>query len=53
MEYQIIINLLDNTHNEEPKFLTRKWFEINNESGGTYNISSQTKFETSVVRPNL
>ena len=53
MEYQIIINLLDNTHNEEPKFWTRKWFEINNESGGTYNTSSQTKFKTSVVRPNL
>ena len=53
MEYQIIINLLDNTHNEESKFWSKKWVEINNESGGTYNTSSQTKFKTSMVRPNF
>ena len=32
MEYQKIINLLENTQNERSKFRTRKWVEINDES---------------------
>ena len=31
MEYQKIINLLDNTQNEPSKFRTRKWVDINDE----------------------
>ena len=31
MEYQKIINLLDNTPNEPTKFSTRNWVEINDE----------------------
>ena len=31
MEYQTIINLLDNTANQPSKFRTRNWDEINNE----------------------
>ena len=29
MEYQKIINLLDNTPNQPPKFKTKNWAEIN------------------------
>ena len=32
MEYQKIINLLDNTTNQLSKFRTRNWVEINEES---------------------
>ena len=32
MEYQKIINLLDNTTNQPPKSRTRNWAEINDES---------------------
>ena len=32
MEYQKIINLLDNTANQLSKFRTRNWVEINEES---------------------
>ena len=34
MEYQKIINLLDETKNRLPKFRTRNWVEINYESKG-------------------
>ena len=32
MEYQKIINLLDDTKNEPSKFKTRNWVDINHES---------------------
>ena len=31
MEYQKIINLLDNTPNQPSKFRTKNWVEVNNE----------------------
>ena len=36
MEYQKIINLLDNTTNQPSKFRTRNWVEINDKSKGKY-----------------
>ena len=48
MEDQRIINLLDNTQNKPSKFITRNCVEINDESRGTYNISNQFKFNTSI-----
>ena len=46
MEYQQIINLLDNTSNQPSKFRTKNWVEINDDSQGTYNTNSQIKFKT-------
>ena len=43
MEYQKLINLLDNAPNQPSKFRTKIWTEVNYESLGTYNASSQTK----------
>ena len=40
MEYQKIMNLLDNTTNQPSKFRTRNWIEINDESRGKYENSS-------------
>ena len=37
MEYQKIINLLDDTTNRPSKFRARNWGEINDESQGDYN----------------
>ena len=37
MEYQKIINLLDNTPDQSTKFSTKNWVEINDDSRGTYN----------------
>ena len=35
MEYQKLINLLDDTANQPSKFWTRNWGKINDESRGT------------------
>ena len=53
MEYQKIINLLDNTSNQPSKFRTKNWVEINDESRGTYNVNSQTKFKTTKLKSSL
>ena len=43
MEYQKIINLLDNKPNQPTKFWKNSWVEINDESCGMYNtIKSKT-----------
>ena len=36
MEYQKVINLLDNIPNQLTKFKTKNWVEINDESHGVY-----------------
>ena len=53
MEYQKIINLLDNIPNQPPKFKTKNWVEINDESSGVYNTGSQIKFKTLMLRSSL
>ena len=45
MEYQKIINLLDDTTNRPSKFRTRNWVEINYESRGTYKGINQIYFK--------
>ena len=52
MEYQKIVNLLENTSNQPSKFRTRNWVEINDESRGTYTGNS-IKFKTTMLRSNL
>ena len=37
MEYQKIINLLDNTPDQLSKFRTKYWVEISDDSRETYN----------------
>ena len=41
---------MDNTPNQQSKFITKNWFEINDDSGGTYNTNSQIKFKTSMLK---
>ena len=53
MEYQKIINLSENTPNQLSKFRTKNWVNINDESRGTYNVNSQIKFKTSMLRSSL
>ena len=53
MEYQKIINLLDNTSNQPSKFRTKIWVEINDESRGTCNTNSQIKFKTTMLKSSL
>ena len=53
MEYQKIINLLDNTSNEPSKFKTKNWVQMNDKSRGTNNINSQIKFKTTMLKSSL
>ena len=48
MEYQKIINLLDNTPSQPSKFRTKSWVKVNDESRGTYNVNTQIKFNDKV-----
>ena len=50
MEYQKIINFLDNTPNQPSKFGRKALVEISDGASGTYNINSQIKFETSMLK---
>ena len=53
MEYQKIANLLDDASNQRFKFKTKNWVEINDESRGTYNVNSQGKFKTTMLKSSL
>ena len=54
MEYQKISNLIDdNTLNQPSKFRTRNWIEINEHSTGAYNVNSQIKFKTTMLKSSL
>ena len=53
MEYQKIINLLDNTPNQSCKFKTKTWVKINDESRGACNEGNQIRLKTSMLRSGL
>ena len=46
-------NLLDDASNQPSKFRTKSWVEINDESRGTYNVHSQIKFKTTMLKSSL
>ena len=53
MEYQKIANLIVNTSNQPSMFGTKNWVEINDELRGTYNVNSQIKFKTTMLKSSL
>ena len=53
MEYQKIANLIDGTSNQPSKFRTNNWVEINDESRRAYNVNSQIKFKTTMLKSSL
>ena len=54
MEIQKIINLLNDSNNEESKFTTKKWYVIDSQTAkGKYNQISSIKFETESIESSL
>ena len=53
MEYQKIENLMEDTSNQPSKFRAKSWVEINDESRGKYNVNSQIKFKTTMLKSSL
>ena len=36
-----------------PRFTTKKWIEVHDQSGGAYNTNKQIRFKTSMLRSDL
>ena len=53
MEFQKMINLLENTPSQPTKFRTKNLVKINDYARGTYNTNSQIKFKTSMLKSIL
>ena len=56
MECQKIINLLDTTSDNIPRFNTKKWIEVYDQSGNAedrYKPSKQIRFKTSTLQSDL
>ena len=45
--------MLDDASNQPSKFKTKNWVEVNDESRGTYNVNSQIKFKTTLLKSSL
>ena len=53
MEYEKIANLLDDASNKTSKFKTKNWVEVNDDSREIYNVGSQIKFKTAMLKSSL
>ena len=55
MEFQRIVNLLDTTldDNDLPRFDTKKWIEVYDQSEGNYNVNKEIRIKTSMLRSDL
>ena len=56
MEYQKLTNLLDATSDNIPRFITKQWVEVHDQSGNVedrYKPGKQTRFKTSIQRSDL
>ena len=53
MEYQKIVNLLNDESNKPSKFKTKNWVEINDDLKGVYSPNKQFRFKTSMLRSSL
>ena len=56
MEYQKITILLDTTIDEIPRFITKKWLKVHDQSGSAsdrYKPNKQISFKTSMLRLDL
>ena len=55
MEFQKIVNLLDTTSNDKdlPRFVTRKWIEVYDESEKNYSANKKIRIKTPTLRSDL
>ena len=53
MEFQKIINLLDNTPNRLSKFRTQNWIKINDQSRGAYNTNKGITLKITMLNSSL
>ena len=56
MKTKKITNMLNTTFDNVPRFITKKWIEVHDQSGSAedrYKPSKQIRFKTSMLRSDL
>ena len=55
MEFQKIVNFLDITSDDKnfPKFVTKKWIEVYDQSEKNYSPNKEIRIKTSMLRSDL
>ena len=55
MEFQKISNFLDITSDDKnlPRFVSKKWIKVYDQSGGNYNVNKEIRTKTSMLRSDL
>ena len=55
MEFQKIANFLDTTSDDKdlPRFVTKKWIEVYDQSEGNCNVNKEIRIKTSMLRSDL
>ena len=55
MEFQKIVNLLDATSDDKvlPRFVTKKWIKVHDQSGGKYNVNKEIRIKTPMLRSDI
>ena len=55
MEFQKFVNFLDITSDNKdlPRYATKKWIEVYDQSEKNYNPSKKNKIKTSILRSDL
>ena len=54
IEFQKNVNFLNTTSDENlPRFITKKWVEVYDQSGGNYSVNKEIRIKTSILRSDL
>ena len=55
MEFEKIINLLGiiSDYKDLPRYVTKKWIEVYDQSEKNYNVNKEIRFKTSMLRSDL
>ena len=55
MEFQKITNFLDTTSDDKdlPRFITKKWIKVYDQSGRNYNVNKEIRIKTSMLKSDL
>ena len=53
MEYQKLVNLLNDGSNKLSKFRRKNWVEINDDVRGAHSSNKQIRFKTAMLRSSL
>ena len=55
MEFQKIVNFLDTTSDDKdlPRFVTKKWIEVYDQSKGNYNVNKEIRIKKSMLKLDL